>query len=152
MYVHVNTCSSDGLPPIYVHVWIVANTHTYLVLCIFSWKLTYHIWTFCDYTNFWFWVLIIEMNTLENTGTQVSAIVRTCMMTSLRVRTWEIMTTCNVLGGGWGHVIACKKKINIQQQYLKDYACILMQPSPVKLVEKGAEVQEHNQLVEHRLV
>lgn len=61
------------------------------------------------------------------------------------------MTTCNVLGGGWGHAIACKKKINIQLQYLKDYACILMQPSPVKLVEKGAEVQEHNQLVEHRL-
>ena len=49
-------------------------------------------------------------------------------------------------------MIACKKKINIQQQYLKDYACILMQPSPVKLVEKGAEVQEHNQLVGHRLV
>ena len=50
-------------------------------------------------------------------------------------------------------MIACKKKINIQQQYLKDYACILMQPLPVKLVEKGAEVHhKHNQLVEHRLV
>ena len=36
---------------------------------------------------------------------------------------------------------------------LPPYVCILMQPSPIKLVEKGAEVhQKHNQLVEHRLV